>query len=113
MLFPKIQFPGSLSISTACSILGKWPLSRSTRLPPSSPREKILYRARAAPRVIGLIIGAVASIAVTIYVQNFTVINTFLHAFLAFVTSIVVGYAASTHDRATPQPHHLGPRPGG
>ncbi len=63
MLFPKIQFPGSLSISTACSILGKWPLSRSTRLPPSSPREKILYRARAAPRVIGLIIAGIFAAA--------------------------------------------------
>jgi len=43
----------------------------------------------------GIMIGAVASIAVTVWVQNFTTINPFLHAFLAFVVSVVVGYLAS------------------
>jgi len=58
----------------------------------------------------GVIIGAVASIAVTVYVQNFTAINTFFHAFLAFVTSIVVGYSASLWSRRPPaleQLHNL------
>ena len=43
----------------------------------------------------GIIVGSVASIAVTVWVQNFTTINSFLHSFLAFLTSVVVGYLAS------------------
>ena len=47
----------------------------------------------------GVIIGAVASIAGTLCVQNFTAINSFFHAFLAFVISFVVGYLASLWPR--------------
>lgn len=47
----------------------------------------------------GIMIGSVASIAVTVWVQNFTTINSFLHAFLAFLTSVVVGYLASLWPR--------------
>jgi len=43
----------------------------------------------------GVIVGSVASIAVTLWVQNYTSINSFLHAFVAFLTSVVVGYLAS------------------
>ena len=43
----------------------------------------------------GVIIGAVASIAVIVWIQNFTSVNSFFHAFLAFATSIVVGFTAS------------------
>ena len=44
---------------------------------------------------VGVIIGSVAGIAATVYVQNFTEINSFFHAFLAFAATVVVGYIAS------------------
>lgn len=47
----------------------------------------------------GIMVGSVASIAVTVWVQNFTTINSFLHAFVAFLTSVVVGYLASLLSR--------------
>ncbi len=47
----------------------------------------------------GIMVGSVASIAVTVWVQNFTTINSFLHAFVAFFTSVVVGYLASLWPR--------------
>lgn len=43
----------------------------------------------------GIMVGSLASIAATVWVQNFTTINSFLHAFVAFATSVVVGYLAS------------------
>jgi len=47
----------------------------------------------------GVMIGAAASITVTVWVQNFTTINSFLHAFMAFATSVTVGYLASLWPR--------------
>jgi len=44
---------------------------------------------------IGVIIGSVAGIGATLYVQNYTAINSFFHAFLAFAATVVVGYVAS------------------
>jgi len=44
---------------------------------------------------VGVIIGSVAGIAATVYVQNFTEINSFFHAFLAFAATVIVGYIAS------------------
>jgi SSS family solute:Na+ symporter len=43
----------------------------------------------------GVIVGALASIAATLWVQNFTTISSFLHPFLAFMASVIVGYLAS------------------
>ena len=43
----------------------------------------------------GVIVGAVSSIGVTLWVQNFTAANAFFHAFVAFAASMVVGYLAS------------------
>ena len=43
----------------------------------------------------GVIIGSVASIAMTLWIQNFTTLNSFFHSFVAFVASVVVGYLAS------------------
>ncbi len=43
----------------------------------------------------GVIIGAVASIAGTLWIQNFTTVNSFFHGFFAFAVSMVVGYGAS------------------
>ena len=43
----------------------------------------------------GVIIGAFASIGMVLWVQNYTVINPFFHAFAALAATIVVGYAAS------------------
>ena len=47
----------------------------------------------------GVIIGSVASIAGTIWIQNFTTLHFFFHAFVAFVISLVVGYLASLWPR--------------
>ena len=44
---------------------------------------------------VGVIIGSAAGIAATVYVQNYTPINAFFHAFLAFAATVVVGYLAS------------------
>ncbi|MDR0902604.1 MAG: sodium:solute symporter [Opitutaceae bacterium] len=43
----------------------------------------------------GVIIGAVASIGVTWWVQNYTTANVFFHGFVAIVSCMVVGYVAS------------------
>ena len=43
----------------------------------------------------GVIIGAVASIGATVWMQYFTGVNTFFHAFFAFAVSVIVGYIAS------------------
>jgi SSS family solute:Na+ symporter len=43
----------------------------------------------------GVIIGTIASIAVTLSIQNYTTINSFFHAFIAFATTMIVGYGAS------------------
>ncbi|MBC7365755.1 MAG: sodium/solute symporter [Undibacterium sp.] len=55
----------------------------------------------------GVIVGAVASIAATLWVQNFTTINSFFHSFLAFAVSVVVGYAASLWPRRPVDPAQL------
>jgi solute:Na+ symporter, SSS family len=47
----------------------------------------------------GVIAGAVASIGVTLWVQNATTINSFFHAFLAFVATVAIGYLASLWPR--------------
>lgn len=47
----------------------------------------------------GVIIGAVASIAVTAWVQFFTSTTVFLHGFVAVASCVVIGYAASLVDR--------------
>jgi len=41
------------------------------------------------------VIGSVAGIAATVYVQNYTSINAFFHSFLAFAATVFVGYVAS------------------
>jgi solute:Na+ symporter, SSS family len=43
----------------------------------------------------GVIIGAVASIGITWWVQNFTQTNVFLHSFVAIASCMVIGYVAS------------------
>ena len=43
----------------------------------------------------GVIVGAIVSIAGTVWIQNFTSVNAFFHAFFAFALSICVGYIAS------------------
>ena len=43
----------------------------------------------------GAIIGAVAAIGGTVWIQNFTSVNAFFHAFFAFAVSVIVGYVAS------------------
>lgn len=43
----------------------------------------------------GVIVGAVASIGVTLRVQNFTAASAFFHAFVVLGTSMLVGYLAS------------------
>jgi len=43
----------------------------------------------------GVIIGAFASIGMVLWVQNYTQINPFFHAFAALAATIIVGYAAS------------------
>lgn len=43
----------------------------------------------------GVIIGAVASIGGTVWIQNFTTVNTFFHSFFAFAVSVIIGYLAS------------------
>ena len=43
----------------------------------------------------GVMVGALASIASTLWVQNFTTISSFLHPCLAFMVSVIVGYLAS------------------
>jgi SSS family transporter len=43
----------------------------------------------------GVIVGSVASIAATLWVQNYTTANSFFHGFVAFATSMLVGYGAS------------------
>jgi solute:Na+ symporter, SSS family len=43
----------------------------------------------------GVIIGALASIVITWWVQNFTTINIFLHGFIAIGSCMVVGYVCS------------------
>lgn len=55
----------------------------------------------------GVIVGAVASIGVTLWVQNFTAANAFFHAFVAFATSMLVGYLASFCRPAGADPRRL------
>ncbi len=55
----------------------------------------------------GVIFGAIASITVTLWVQNFTAINSFFHSFLAFATTVVVGYLASLWPRRSLKPEQL------
>lgn len=55
----------------------------------------------------GVIVGALASIAVTLWVQNFTTANTFFHGFVAFATSMLVGYLASCWRREPADPGRL------
>ena len=55
----------------------------------------------------GAIAGAVASIAATLWVQNFTTVNSFFHAFVAFFTSFAVGYLASCWPRRPPDQAQL------
>jgi SSS family transporter len=55
----------------------------------------------------GAIIGAVASIALTWWIQNYTGISVFFHAFIAFVASVVVGYAASMFPFRSPDQDKL------
>lgn len=43
----------------------------------------------------GVIIGALASIGITWWVQNFTSLSVFLHAFIAIASCMVIGYTAS------------------
>jgi len=43
----------------------------------------------------GVIVGALASISATLWVQNYTSVNSFFHAFVSFATSMAVGYAVS------------------
>ena len=43
----------------------------------------------------GVIVGALASVAVTWWVQNFTATSAFLHGFVAVASCIAIGYAAS------------------
>ncbi len=43
----------------------------------------------------GVMVGAIASIAVTWVVQNYTDTNTFLHVFVAISSCVIIGYAAS------------------
>ena len=57
----------------------------------------LLTRRANAP---GVMVGAVVSIAVTWWVQNFTATNVFLHGFVAVGTCVIVGYAASFCFRA-------------
>ena len=40
-------------------------------------------------------VGAIASVAVTWIVQNFTATNAFLHGFVAVGSCVVIGYVAS------------------
>ena len=44
---------------------------------------------------IGVMIGALASVAVTWIVQNYTTTNAFLHGFVAVASCVVIGYVAS------------------
>jgi transporter, SSS family len=55
----------------------------------------------------GVLTGAVASIVVTWWVQNFTTLSVFLHAFIAIVTCMVVGYIASLVLGRRPDPVSL------
>ena len=55
----------------------------------------------------GVLIGAIASIASTVWVQNFTSLNTFFHSFCAFVVSLSVGYIASLCFGRPPTPSQL------
>jgi SSS family transporter len=55
----------------------------------------------------GVIIGALASIAVTWWVQTYTSVSVLLDAFVAIATCMVVGYGASLCFRYAPQPASL------
>lgn len=43
----------------------------------------------------GVIVGAVASIVITWWVQNYTTVNVFLHGFVAVASCMIIGYLAS------------------
>jgi SSS family transporter len=55
----------------------------------------------------GVIIGAAAGIAAIAWVQYATTINAFFHAFIAFIISVIVGYAASLWSRTPVDPAKL------
>jgi Na+/proline symporter len=55
----------------------------------------------------GVVVGAAASIVSTLWIQNYTSINPFFHAFVAFATSLVVGYLASLFSPRTVAPDAL------
>lgn len=52
----------------------------------------LLSRRANAP---GVLTGAIASIGITWWVQNFTTLSVFLHAFIAIASCMAIGYAAS------------------
>jgi Na+/proline symporter len=55
----------------------------------------------------GVLVGAVASIAITWWVQNFTTLSVFLHAFVAIASCMVIGYVASLAIGRRPDPAGL------
>ena len=64
----------------------------------------LLTRRANAP---GVLTGAVASIAVTWWVQTYTTLSVFLHAFIAIATCMLIGYVASLVFGRRPEPASL------
>lgn len=64
----------------------------------------LLTRRANAP---GVLVGAIASIGITWWVQNFTTLSVFLHAFIAIASCMAIGYAASLLLGRRPPPEAL------
>jgi solute:Na+ symporter, SSS family len=64
----------------------------------------LLTRRANAP---GVMVGAIASIAITWWVQNHTALSVFLHAFIAIASCMAIGYAASLVLGSAPAPASL------